>query len=416
MVSGKVEFHLPVNVIGTRPALASAKNLVALPFSKAIPGGAEGRVGVWSLETGEQIQQLKVPWPAVSSTALSPDGETLVCGRSNYDNTAQPPGNVLEITAWIVASGKEKFSFKMPAATLGGMTFSPDGRELVVGVQSGLLWVSDTDSGAGRKLIQVPNNGIVMGTPVFAPDGRSFAVVRQHAKPEGLEYRIEIWETASRTLRREFTGHKANVNAVAFSPDGSTLASGSSDTTSLLWDLWAAADPKAAVKLEAKELTQLWDTLNSPNADSAWEAQQRLALGRDTSLPYLGEHLQAAGGAEPPSKEQIAQWIKQLDDDNVDTREKAGTRLLEAGRAARDALTKALDGNPSAEASQRIKQILDKLADGDQASAILQPLRALEVLQHIGTPEAKEIVKKLADGKADTALTVAAKESLKRWR
>jgi len=137
-------------------------------------------------------------------------------------------------------------------------------------------------------------------------------------------------------------------------------------------------------------------------------------LGRETSQPYLGEHLQAAGGAEPPSKDQIAKWNKELDNDNFDTREKAGARLLEAGKAARDALTKALEGRPSAEASQRIKQVLDKLTDRDEAAAILRPLRALEVLERIGTPEAKEIIKKLADGKADAALTVAAKESLKR--
>jgi dipeptidyl aminopeptidase/acylaminoacyl peptidase len=295
------------------------------------------------------------------------------------------------------------------------MTFSADGRVLVVGVQNGLLWVSDIDSGDSRKLVPLQND-IVFGAPVFAPDGRSFAIVRQRGRPEGIDSRIEIWETASRTLRREFTGHKASVNALAFSPDGSTLASGSNDATTLLWELWAAADPKAPVKLEAKELGQLWDTLNSGSGDTAWQAQLRLALATQDSVTFLREHLQAAGGGEAPSKDQIAKWIRELDDDDVDTREKAGTRLLEAGKAAKEALTKALEGNPSAEASQRIEQVLDRLTDRDEAATILRPLRALEVLERIGTPEAKEIVKKLADGKADATLSIAATESLKRWR
>jgi hypothetical protein len=43
-------------------------------------------------------------------------------------------------------------------------------------------------------------------------------------------------------------------------------------------------------------------------------------------------------------------------------------------------------------------------------------MRAIEVLERIGTPEAKEVVKKLAGGREDAALTVAAKRTLERMR
>ena len=55
----------------------------------------------------------------------------------------------------------------------------------------------------------------------------------------------ELWDVATGQHKENLTGHTGNVNSVAFSPDGQTLASGSSDNTIRLWKLTSPGTPSA---------------------------------------------------------------------------------------------------------------------------------------------------------------------------
>ena len=50
---------------------------------------------------------------------------------------------------------------------------------------------------------------------------------------------IKLWDIEGERIRRTFSGHSSVVHAVAFSPDGETLASSSRDNTIKLWQVFS---------------------------------------------------------------------------------------------------------------------------------------------------------------------------------
>jgi HEAT repeat protein len=208
-------------------------------------------------------------------------------------------------------------------------------------------------------------------------------------------------------------GHEGPITALAFSGDGRRLVTVSHDTSGLVWDTSAAGDlTLPAVKLGQGELETLWGDLGLGDAAKAHQAMWTLAADPRQTVPLLGERL----GKEVPhqDKARIDKLLAELDDDEYSVREHATQELMKAGKAVEKAVRDALKKSPSAEARRRLEVILEKLGPAALPPEVLRASRAVEVLEQIGTAEARKVLETLAKGKTDEALARDAKGALER--
>jgi hypothetical protein len=124
----------------------------------------------------------------------------------------------------------------------------------------------------------------------------------------------------------------------------------------------------------------------------------------------LRSHLHAV---EAVRAARISELIRDLNADDFDRREAASKKLAELGTQAEAPLRKALEETTSEEMRSRIKDLLKPLdvwivTDPDT----LRALRAIWVLERIGTPEARAILEDLAKGAPEVRQTQEAKAAL----
>jgi hypothetical protein len=164
--------------------------------------------------------------------------------------------------------------------------------------------------------------------------------------------------------------------------------------------------------LSPAEMERYWVALAGADPEEAADAIGYLAsapAANQRTVPFLRKAVKAA---LPPDAERLRRLIADLDSDRFDVREKAQGELERIGEDAVPALRKALDSKPSAEARRRMKSILER--PRTPSPETVQAIRAVEVLEKIGTPDARQLLESLAEGAPEAGLTREARAALER--
>jgi RNA polymerase sigma factor (sigma-70 family) len=379
---------------------------------------------VYEVPSGKELCRIAVggggPAAADSAVALffTPDSKRLAV----YSLSGR-------LTIHDAASGKvvQQIQLADPAPARSG-AFSPDGRTVALDLDESLVKIVELATGQerssiGKKIAPQPailppavmTVGYFRGawpagsaTVGYSPDGRLLA----HA---GLDNALEIWDLATGKSLARFPGHQGPIGAVVFAADGSRVATASGDTSALIWNiqsLRAKAGPAPQV-LEAGALPAHWDALGSSKAALAHEAMNSLVAAPKQAVPFLREKL-------PPTEaidaRRIEQLIDQLDSKDFKTRQQAHAELLKVGEQAVPRLEKVLKGDITLEARQRLEAVRAKLTAATYTGDRLQLLRAVEVLERIGSPEARQVLQTLADGAPGALGTSQAQGALVRLK
>jgi hypothetical protein len=198
------------------------------------------------------------------------------------------------------------------------------------------------------------------------------------------------------------------VLSLAFSGNGRRLASSSSDRTVLVWDLTLEGRPTSAPTKGPgdKEIARWWADLASADAGAGYAALWRLAAAPGAAVPFLRGRLTPVTQA---GVEEISQAIVDLGSKVFAVRQRAFERLRGLGRTAAPELRAALRKEAPLEVRRRVEQLLDGLEHGPVAGEWLRSVRALAVLEHAGTPEARQLLRELAGGARGAWLTEEAR-------
>lgn len=354
----------------------------------SVSNGEEKSLRIWDVATGKQrwMTTIQLDWPGV--VALSPDGKIVAVGGFN-DGL---------IRLWSVETKKELQSIKTLQEDVYTLDFSPDGLSLASAGASGPFQLWEPTTGRLLNQLDMKTNGANEVT--FTYDGR--ALVSGHEDGS-----VRLWEVATLKERVCFKGHRAAVCAVAISRDGRSVASGSEDTTILVWDATGGASPDAALSVE--QLQTLWRDLGHADAGRAYRALWQMALAPKHALPYLTERVRPVAPLDASQQKRVDQLVADLDSDRFTVRQQAETELEKMEAMVEPALRKALEGKPSLEARRRIEAVLAKFANER-----LQLSRALEAIERMNTPQARQLVAALAKGAPGAWLTKEARAIAKR--
>jgi WD40 repeat protein len=183
------------------------------PGSKTLVTVADGAtVRLWEAATGRELRHFSGLHPYVSAVAISPDGK-MIAGADNK-------GTVI---LWDTATGRE-IRRREDYSEYPEIVFAPDGKTYAASdAQGARLW----DTASGREIRRFPTSGEAARLLRFAPDGKSLAVAR------GDE--VWLWDVATGRLERVLD-ETDRVHAMAFAPDGTTLATGDYCGRIRLWD------------------------------------------------------------------------------------------------------------------------------------------------------------------------------------
>ncbi len=377
-------------------------------------------VRLWDVRSGKQVRSFEEKQAGWSGQmAFTADGKTLfIAGK--------------RIAAYEVASGREVFSWRLKPladpkafttdAAGGGrmreddrigwrtLALTPDGTRIAA-----IMWGDFTyqhqdnrlamyDAHSGKLLRRWNDSG--MPTPqfehmAFSPDGQLLASSDGHV--------VHLWETATTKLIQTFKGHQSYIHALAFSRNSRRLASAGYDSTVLIWDV-TGQSVNATALTEAK-LKECWNDLAGEDAGRAHRAIWTLIRAPRESIPFLKAKLHPVKFVP---REQLDRWVRDLDAGAFETREKAVAEVEKLGELAESALRHALANKPTLEKRRRIEPMLAKLETALPSGATLQSLRAVRVLEHVATPEARQLLGELAGGAEGAWLTREAKVALTR--
>jgi len=217
-------------------------------------GSSDGLIRVLDVSDPTRPQPLSAPvrvspQGTVGSLALGSDGRTLAVGVTTAGRAGSPSVFTGDVQLWSLADPRTPRRLSTPLSVSGqgvqSVALTPDLKTLVAcggtaqgGTGAALLKVWDVSDPARPKALPDPRGGhsVVVNQIAISPDGRTLATASSDS-------RVLLWNLADphhlTPVNQLMLG--SVVNSVAFSPDGQLLATGDTSGGVNVWNVRAPA-------------------------------------------------------------------------------------------------------------------------------------------------------------------------------
>jgi WD40 repeat protein len=349
-------------------------------------GDETGRICVWEPGTGKKLQDLNVFTEPVQVVQFSRDGQYIAVGGDQ---------GLLEIWRW---QNARRFRFILSGEAISSIAFSPSGGELAVGGDRVRVW----EIVSARQITSFAVRS--------SPYALSFAANGRHLFCGCNETGMASWDLATGKALPTLTGGLSGTMALAVAAKEQLLFAGNCDTTTLSCKLPNPSPLDLAAQGKPADL------LNDLRSEDTKQAHRAIWSLIQIGQPAVAEIRRRIRLAVAPDESLVKRLITELDHRDFRTREEAMQQLTHIGHAAEPLLRKALDEKASTHRRRQIQRVIDSIngpvSDPEQLSAI----RAITVLETIGSRECEALLKEISTGDSNALLTSEATLALGRLR
>jgi WD40 repeat protein/serine/threonine protein kinase len=220
-------------------------------------------VRIWDRASGREILRLTDCKRAAINVAYTPDGRLLLA------SCADPA-----VKVWNARDGQLVDSMIGHQGHIDSLAVSSDGKFAVTGADDRTIREWDLETFKERRCIRSEAAGFAQGVAI-APQ-------RDRVAACGADAIVRVWGLAGSARKKEFPRHRQQAETIAFSPDGSLLASGGHDGqivllnsrsgavygtiqahTDRIWCVTFTPDGRHLVSAGADKVARIWDLQRS---------------------------------------------------------------------------------------------------------------------------------------------------------